>query len=237
MPTVAALLLLAALQAPSEDLRQRAASLAAEADTLGAVATLDVATSGKWTSPDALLTLGQFHLSRGEAGPAVLALERASRLAPSDPEIASARREAYGLAGQVAPTVAPPFVASRTVVRWIGAGALVALTLLLYFSTLALAVLWWKHRDRRLGSGAVALGLLALAALALSSLALWDAGAPQGVAMAETEIRVRPTPEAGVVGRLREGEMLMTEDADGGWRQVQVGEIEGWVPARSVERL
>ena len=236
-----ALVLLLAMQAaapsPQEALRLQAADLAAEADTLGAVASLDAALSGPLTSPEALLALGRLHLSRGEAGPAVLALERAARLAPTDAEIASARREAYGLAGQVTPRIAPPFVASRTVTSRIGAGVLVGLALVLYLATMTLAFVWWRGRDRRLGWGALALAPVALAVLVIAGLALWDAGAPRGVALAKVEVRARPTPEAGTVGRLREGEVITTGDIDGDWRRVGAGETEGWVPARSVERL
>lgn len=233
-----ALVLLLALQAATPDaLFRQSVDLTAEADTTGALAALDQSLAGDLTSPEALLALGRLHLARGEAGPAVFALERAARLLPADPEIASARREAYALSGQVAPVVPPPFVAARTVVSRIGAGALVGLALLLYLGAAALGFAWWRSRSRQIGWGAVALAPLALLAVALAALAVWDAGSPRGVALVAVEARARPTPEAEGIGRVREGEVVPLEATASGWRQVRLGDATGWVPARSTAEL
>ena len=167
----------------------------------------------------------------------MLALERAARLAPRDREIAASRREAYALTGQVAPRVAAPFVASRSVAARVGAGALVVLALLLYLGAMTLAFVWWRGRDRRVGWAGLAVAPVAVAALVLAGLALWDAGTDRAVALATVEVRARPTPEAPAVERMREGETVRLGDAASGWRRVDAGGAEGWVPERAVAPL
>ena len=218
-------------------LRQRSEMLVAEGDTTGAVAALDAALLGPWTSPEALLAQGRLHVARGDAGRAVLALERASRLAPTDPDVAAARREAYALAGQVAPRVPPPLVASRAVLARVGAGALVALALVLYLGAVALGLAWRRRQRPLAGWSALALAPLALAALVLAGVALWDAGRPRAVTLAAVDVKARPTPEAEGAGALRAGEVVRVGEARGLWRRVEAGDAEGWVPARAVERL
>ena len=235
--TLALLVLLALGPDGPESLRQRGGALLAEGDTLGAVASWEAAVSGPWTNPDVLLTLGERHLARREVGEAVFALERAARLAPLDPEIERARREAYALAGQVAPSSPPPFVAARTVVSRTGAGALVLVALVLYLGAFVLGLVWWRSRRRLVGWTAVAVAPVALGVLVLAGLALWDADRGWSVVLATAELRERPSPEAEAVGVVREGEVVVTEDAAAGWRRVDVGEAEGWVPERAVARL
>lgn len=235
------ILLLALLLALGPDgpdsLRQQGTALLAERDTLGAIAAMDASVSGAWTNPDVLLTLGRLHVARGEAGPAVLALERASRLAPTDAEVAGARREAYALAGQVAPDVPPPFVASRSVSSRIGAGVLVGLALVLYLVAAVLGLAWWRRRRPAAGWAAVAIAPFALVTLVLAGLALWDASGTQGIVLTTVELRALPTPEAGTVGHVREGEVTATGSASGEWREVQAGDLSGWVPSHALAQL
>ncbi len=221
----------------AEALRVQSVALAASGDTTGAIAALDASLSGGWKSPEALLALGRLHIARGDAGAAVLALERASRLAPSDPAIAAARGDAYALARQSPPDIAAPFVASRAVTSRVGAGLLVALALTLYLATLVLVALWRRRQRPALGWGALALAPLALGALVLAGLALVDAGQPRAVALATVDVRARPAPEATGVGAIREGETVRVGETQGLWRRARAGDAEGWVPARAVERL
>lgn len=235
--TLALLVLLALGPDGPEQLRQRGGELLAEGDTLGAIATLDASVAGEWTNPDVLLTLGRTHLANGETGSAVLALERASRLAPTDSEIGAARREAYARAGQVAPAVAPPFIAARTVVSHVGAATLVALALLLYLGMAVLGFLWWRRKRSAPGWAAIALAPLALGLLVLAGVALWDAGNGRAVVLTDAPVFVRPTPESDPVGTVREGEVVRVGEAVGEWRRVDVGEAHGWVPSRAVAEL
>ncbi|MEL6616172.1 MAG: SH3 domain-containing protein, partial [Bacteroidota bacterium] len=178
----------------------------------------------------------RLHIARGEP-PAVLALERASRLDPLSSPLATARREAYVLAGQVAPAVPAPIVASRTVLSRLGAGLFVALALVLYLAWVALGALWYRRRTRALTWAGITLAPLALAAIVLASLSLWDAGRPLAVALADVSVQTRPSPEASASGSIRAGEVLRVGEAEGLWRRVEIGDVEGWVPERSVEGL
>lgn len=225
----------------AEALRVQSAVLAASGDTTGAIAALDASLSGGWKSPQALLALGRLHLAQGNPGSAVLALERAARLAPADVDIATARNAAYALARQAPPNVPPPFVASRAVTSRIGAGLLVVLALTLYLGTLLLGAFWRRQRHRQpaplAGWAALGLASLALGALILAGLALWDAGQPRAVALVTVDVRERPAPEAAGAGAIRAGEVVDVGETRGLWRRVETGNAEGWVPARAVERL
>ncbi|MEM6325869.1 MAG: SH3 domain-containing protein [Bacteroidota bacterium] len=235
--TLALLLLLAMGPDGPESLRQQGLDLLAEGDTLGAVATLDAAVAGEWTNPDVWLALGQTHLAREATGPAVLALERAARSAPLDPEIASARRDAHALARAVPPEAAAPVVAARAVRSTVGTEAVVALALVLYLGLAALSFVWWRRRQRPVGWAALALAPVALCALILAGLTLWDASGSRAVALASVEVRARPVTEAETVGSVRTGEMVTLGPTEGDWRRVTVDETEGWVPSRAVSAL
>ena len=227
----------------AEALAALAAESLAEGDTLGAAASLQAALAGEWASPDALLTLGRLRLARGETGAAVHALERAARLAPADAEVGAARREAYARAGQVPPAVPAPLVAARTASTRVGAGLLVALGLALYLGAATLGFAWWRRRRdgeptyRAMGWSAAALAPLALVAVVLAGIALWDAGRPRAVVLDGVDLHARPTPEAQPVGSVREGEVVRVREASGPWRLVDLGEVEGWAPARAVAGL
>lgn len=223
--------------AAAEALRKQAIVLSAMGDSTGAVASFEASLDGGWTSAQAQLDLGLLHIARGEAGRAVLAVERASRLDPISPGIATARREAFALAGQVAPRVPAPLIASRTVAARLGAGALVALALVLYLGAASLGVVWFRRRDRRVGWAAIAVAPFALAALVVAGIALWDAGRPTAVALTDVALQTRPSPEAAASGAVRAGEIVRIGDASGLWRQVEVGEETGWVPEQAVAGL
>lgn len=263
----------AVTRAAAEAFADLAGRALAEGDTAGAEAALGAALAGDWQSPEALALLGEVRLARGQTGAAVLALERAARLAPTDPAIGRARREAYAAAGQAPPVAPGPLVAARVASARAGAGLLVALALALYLGVAALGLAWWRarraappeasgeaprgggsadplrsdapehasgaaqKRTRALGWTLAALGPLALLALLLAATALWDAGRPRAVALAGVDLLARPAPEAPPVGSVREGEVVRVRESQGEWRLVDLGETEGWAPARAVPDL
>ncbi|RMG10897.1 MAG: tetratricopeptide repeat protein [Deltaproteobacteria bacterium] len=195
---------------------------------------------GGYGTADVWFNIGTLALRAGHTGEAVLALERAVRLDPSDAdaranlEVARARNvdELVGAAG------GPPFferlaraLPPRPVV-WGFAAAWVAL-----FTGLLLA----RLRPKRWVRVLTALSLVAVLLLGSASLlVIWYREASdEAVVMADAaEVKAGPGPDFDTAFEIHEGLIVKIVDREGPYLRVRLANgLEGWVPSRSVARI
>lgn len=184
--------------------------------------------SGKNTSPGLLHNLGNAEFKLGKLGPAILAWERARALDPAFRNTTANLRFARGQAGLSEPELAwhEEYSALFTPDTWIwvatGAFWLAA-------ALLALPPLLKRKRTAWTQGGAVvAIGVFLLTLPALAGIV---ARGKIGVVLAaETVLRLTPTKEGEMLGKLAEGELARVEKSRGAYVYVRAAsDRAGWV--------
>lgn len=194
--------------------------------------------------PDLFFNLGNALARTGHLTEAVVAYERALRLAPQD---ADARLNLAAVRAKLAPKSSEEPAEARSMVDLIepivaplprDAFAWASVVLCLLFFTL-LAIRETSPRRRRGATLALIPALLALIAVSIpvagQELVRRDARA---VVMKSTQLKKGPDPRFPVVTPISAGERVRVRNEDGGWLEVQdeLGRV-GWLSEDEVTRL
>lgn len=200
--------------------------------------------------PDVFFNQGTAHARKGELGRAILAFERAARLAPGDEAIEGAlaqAREAIGrrLAdkqGEATVRTRPPL--RTALVRGFSANTLtVSLWLfnaLLFGLLLARQFAQGETRRLTLGMGAAVAGLatVATAAALAVKVGLGEPGAPAVVVGRDIALREGPTARAKSRQPVPEGALGWVVQREGDWALVRLqGGGQGWLSDSEVGTL
>ena len=187
-------------------------------------------------APGALVTLAVAQLRQGHSGAAVVSLERAHLLAPSNAEVTELLEEVRAAQGVSAPTRsrATELALRWPARRWMWGGGL-SLSLLL----LAVLVLPWVRRRPARRALTAALGIGALGAgLAASALIAGHAVSRDAfVVQPQTALYLSPFEGAEQIAPLTEGAPLKVQEIHGDFLRVSGAAASGWVSAAAVERL
>lgn len=191
--------------------------------------------------------LGNAYFKQGDYGRAIVNYRRAQELAPRDADIeanlALARAQVVdelnvaasdGLLGTAGQTVKNWF--SLNEVAMVALGAWILLVLLLILSSVARTGSFW-HKILRYSLLATALVMVA-GVLALGSVLYVDHNQAEGVIVAaEVDVTAGPGTQYVTEFTLHDGAEVQVVEARGSWVRLALpdGELEGWVPAESVE--
>jgi hypothetical protein len=218
-----------ALAGTDPDFRQGLEAFAAGANDQAATAFRELAERAP--SPGAFHNLGNAEWRRGQTGEAILAWERAQWLSPYSANTRANLRYARHKAQLPAPGLAWDEICSTwlPVSLWpvLAAGSFwVALAMVLLPS-----VLPWRRADWH---QALAAACLAVFLLCLPALVGVQGRAKLGIIRtADTPLRLTPTHEAQVLGKLPAGEMARLERTRGGYVYVRAAnDAAGWVERR-----
>lgn len=179
-------------------------------------------------SPGALHNLGNAEFKLGKIGPAILAWERARALDPSFRNTTANLRFARGQAGLSEPEFAwhekYSALLAPDVWLWIATGAF-----WIGVALLALPALLKRKRNAWTQGGAVAaIGVFLLTLPALAGIA--SRGKIGVVLAADTLLRLTPTKEGEMLGKLAEGELARAEKTRGEYVYVRgASDRAGWV--------
>lgn len=179
-------------------------------------------------SPGLLHNLGNAEFKLGKLGPAVLAWERARALDPSFRNTTANLRFARGQAGLSEPEWAwhekYSALLAPDVWLWIASGAF-----WLAAALLALPPLLKRKRNAWTQGGAVAaIGVFLLTVPALAGIV--SRGKLGVVLVADTMLRLTPTKEGEMLGKLAEGELARVEKSRGSYVYVRgASDRAGWV--------
>ncbi len=193
--------------------------------------------------------LGNAHYKQGDYGRAIANYRRAQRLDPRDPDIAAnlalARAQTVdqfevmdngGLLRQVGDAVQDWFTVDELAMIALGAWICFILLLLL-FGTARAGSTWRKGLQYALVASAI---VLAVGVLALGSAIHVENSASEGVIVAK-EVAVTSGPGAQYVTEftLHNGAEVDLVEQRGNWVRLALpgGELEGWVPASTIEAV
>ncbi|MBN8617111.1 MAG: tetratricopeptide repeat protein [Deltaproteobacteria bacterium] len=200
--------------------------------------------------PDVHYNLGASYARQGLHGRAIVELERAVRLRPSDEGARAALDASRAIVGrrhaeregEAVVEAGAPF--GEALFSFLSEDALagVVLALELALSAVLLALFFVKHERARIGLGVAApLFLVLLAATGLGLLSrrgAFAAGPTAIVVRDDAALREGPREEASVRARALEGERAEVLSRDGAWARVRLGGgREGWVVAEDVVEL
>ena len=201
--------------------------------------------------------LGNAYFRQGDLGRAILNYRRAQRLAPRDGDIETNLRIARAQAvGQLeadeesgpgdSPDGLPLGMASDALGRWLtlnelAMGALAAwilfMLLLLLFMSARTGSTWKRGLKVALAASAL---VLALGVFALGSYLITDQTESEGVVVAaEVNVTSGPGVQYPAELALQSGAEIELVERRGSWVRLALpgGELEGWVPAHTVESL
>ena len=188
------------------------------------------------TSSGTLHNLGNSEFKLGHAGAAILAWERALALTPRSRKTAANLRFARSQQG----LVEPQYAWHETYATLLSPGIWLILASLTFWGAVALLALPPLLKQRRTASTqAAAVVAIALFLLTLPALAGLVSRAQVGVILAaDSELRLTPTKEAEVLGKLPEGELARIEKARSEYVYVRAaGDRAGWVQSREFEKI
>jgi len=187
-------------------------------------------------SPGLLHNLGNTEFKLGSLGPAILAWERARALDPSARNTAANLRFARGQAGLNPPS----FAWHESYSAWLSPNAWTWLAALCFWGALGFLALPPLLRVRRSAWTQVGAVLtIAVFILTLPALAgLWTRSRIGVVVAEEALLRLTPTQEGEVLGKLPPGELARVELSRGGYRYVRAeNDRAGWVTAQEFMRI
>ncbi|MFO0711949.1 MAG: tetratricopeptide repeat protein [Sandaracinus sp.] len=200
--------------------------------------------------PDVHYNLGASYARQGLHGRAIVELERAVRLRPSDEGARAALDASRSIVGrrhaeregEAVVEAGAPFGEALFSFLSEDALAIVVLVLVLALSGCLLALFFVTHERARIGLGVAAPLLLVLLATTglglLSRRGAFAAGPTAIVVHDDAALREGPREEASVRARALEGERAEVLTRDGAWARVRLGGgREGWVIATDVVEL
>lgn len=200
--------------------------------------------------PDIRYNLGATYARQGHHGRAIVELERAVRLRPSDAGARTALDASRAIVGrrraeregEAIVEAGAPF--GEALFSFLSEDALAAVVVLftLALSGVLLALFVVRNERGRIGLGVAApLLLVALATTGLGLLSrrgAFAAGPTAIVVQEEAAVREGPRTEASVRARALEGERVEVLDRDGDWARVRLGGgREGWLEADGIVEL
>jgi len=192
--------------------------------------------AGKQVSPGLLHNLGNAEFRLGSVGSAILAWERAGALDPSLRNTSANLRFARGQAG-----LNPPDLAwHESYSAWLSPDAWTWIAALCFWGALAFLALPSLLRTRRsVWTQAGAVLTIALFILTLPALAgLWSRNRLGVVVADEALLRLSPTQEGEVLGKLPPGELARVELSRGGYHYVRAeNDRAGWVTTEEFTRI
>jgi hypothetical protein len=200
-----------------------------------AAAAIALASPGK-TSSGTLHNLGNAEFKLGHPGAAILAWERALAIVPSSKNTAANLRFARAQAG----LLEPQYSWHEKYSALLSPGVWLTVASLTFWGAIALLALPPLLKRRRAGwTQATAVVAIALFILTVPALAGLTARAHLGVILvAETELRLTPTIEAEILGKLPEGELARVEKSRGAFAYVRAaGDRAGWVQVKEFEKI
>lgn len=198
-----------------------------------------------YADPRLEYNLANAEYKRGRLGEAILHYERARRLDPADPDVASNLALARSRIRDVVedPSASGPLAAWHSFQDRIGAGAQ-AIAALVAFWIVAGIVAWCGSRPGGFTPAwgwALTAGLVAAIVLTLSWRATWTrlAGTPQAVILKPAvEALVGPDLNNTVIFTLHEGTTVDVRSERPGWVQVALPNgMTGWVIRDAAERI
>ena len=200
-----------------------------------ATAAKELGSPGK-TSSGTLHNLGNAEFKLGHPGAAILAWERALAILPTSKNTAANLRFARSQAG----LVEPQYAWHERYSSLLSPGIWLTVACLTFWGAIALLALPPLLKRRRSGwtqaAAVVAIGLFFLTIPALTGLA---SRAHLGVVLVgDTELRLTPTIEAEILGKLPEGELARLEKVRGGFVYIRAaGDRAGWVQRKEFEKI
>ena len=188
--------------------------------------------------------LGNAHFRAGDLGEAIVSYVRAQRLAPRDERIASNLRVARAqirdreLGGEVPAVLAPAawLYGLLSLDEW---WTLFAVA----FAAVAIAAIvgHWRPALRPVGRRAmIAAGTVAVLALLMGGIRYRNEVATARAIVVAQEVQVRSGPgdDYGLAFRVHEGLQVTVDERRERWWRIDLGgELVGWVPAASLERI
>lgn len=201
--------------------------LAAERDSLGAMAAFEAALRTNQVSAEAAYNLGTLALRTGDVGPARLYLERASRLDPLNASIEKNLRLAREAADAPDPRVFRAWLsAPLRLFPPLGWSLLaVVLSLVTIFVRLRKGISW---------RGFTAAAFASLLVLAIALALVWRESIPAGIVLQSVEMQGAPGSSSIALGRLKAGQDVRIGVREAAWVRVTGRGVTGWVPARAV---
>lgn len=187
-------------------------------------------------APGLLHNLGNAEFKLGKLGPAILAWERARALDPRARNTVANLRFARGQAG----LNPPDFAWQERYSTWLSPDAWTWLAALCFWGALGFLALPPLLRVRRAAWTQVGAVLtIAIFILTLPALAgLWTRSRIGVVVADEALLRLTPTKEGEVLGKLPPGELARVELSRGGYRYVRAeNDRAGWVTAEEFTRI
>lgn len=199
---------------------------------------------------DVHYNLGATYARQGRHGRAIVELERAVRLRPSDEGARSALDAARAIVGrrhaeregEAVVEAGAPFGEALFAFLSEDGLAIGVLLLVLALSGVLLALFFVSHERARIGLGVAAPLLVLLVAMTglglLSRRGAFAAGPTAIVVRDDAALREGPREDATVRARALEGERAEVLSRDGEWARVRVGGgREGWIPGGDVIEL
>ena len=200
--------------------------------------------------PDVHYNLGATYARQGRHGRAIVELERAVRLRPSDDGARVALDASRAIVGrrhaeregEAVVEAGAPFGEALFAFLSEDALAIVVLVLALALSGVLLALFFVTHERARIGLGVAAPLLLVVLATTglglLSRRGAFAAGPTAIVVRDDAALREGPRDEASVRARALEGERCEVISRDGEWARVRLGGgREGWAHAEDLVEL
>ena len=175
-----------------------------------------------------LHNLGNAEWKCGRTGPAILAWERANWLEPFDANTTANLRFARKTAGLEAPNLAWYEICST----WLSSRAWAWLATISFWSGLATVMLPGNLRKRRADwPQGVAAGAFAVFFICIPALAGIHTRSSLGVILPDqTPLRLTPTRDAQILGKLGAGESARVEMARGNYLYIRTGnDSAGWI--------
>ncbi len=220
------------------------------ADYVTAAARYEALNEAGVDDADVHYNLGASYARQGLHGRAIVELERAIRLRPSDAGARAALDASRAIVGrrhaeregEAVVEAGAPFGEALFSFLSEDALAIVVLVLEIALCLVLLALFFVKHERARIGLGvAVPLLLVVLGATGLGLLSrrgAFAAGPTAVVVRDDAALREGPRDEANVRARALEGERAEVLSRDGEWARVRLGGgREGWVAAADVVEL
>ena len=229
----------------ADSLVQLASERYAQEDISGALAIYDEV-AASWNSAALQYNLGNCHYKMGDVPRAILHYERASRLAPGDPDILAnlelARQQVvdrvHELPGISLGATWSRIRGGRDPDQWARRSIVICA---LFFMILAIAM-WVRQRTTAILLKGVAVLLAACTVVAVLFAMVRSAEVrddSEAIVMpSKVEVRSEPDPNATVLFVLHKGTKLTIEHDADEWHSVRLanGEV-GWMPRTALERI
>lgn len=208
-----------------------------------AAARYEDALAGGIRNAEAYYNLGNAYYKTEQIGRAVLAYERALRVAPGDEDVQANLRFVNALKVDqeeaVEANVATRFLTG--IYRMLSADAVAIVCSLCVFLLAAVAIGWIFRPDRKAGwvGAFILIGVVELGAAGVLVLKVQDQHVEEAIVLSEEVVgRSGPGTDFLQVFTLHEGTKVIIERGEGKWVLVRLGNgIGGWVEVRVLEKI